>query len=752
VSCCAPGVEGAPLPCVSRDEAMLASRDLGNGLFQTVLSVPDAHCGACIASVEKAAGALDGVESARLNLSTRRLAVTWRAEALDAQQLIAVLEKAGYRAFLADPAQGGTDPVLRELLICLAVAGFAAGNIMLLSVSVWSGAEGATRDLFHWISALIALPAIAFAGRPFFRSAWAGLRAGNLNMDVPISLGVILASAASLYETATSGAHAYFDAAVTLLFFLLVGRTLDHFMRERARSAVRALSRLAPGGAVVMDEDRGRAFRPLGEIRPGMRLHVAAMERLPVDAIVRCGTSELDFAIVNGESAPVAARAGLPVPAGVMNLTGPIEVEASARAADSFVAGMVRMMEAAESSRAGYRALADQMARKYAPVVHILSFGTFLVWLALGAGWHFATMTAITVLIITCPCALALAVPIVQVVAAGRLFRNGVMVRSGAALERLAGIDHAVFDKTGTLTEGAPRPVEDGFVDSASLALAGTLAAASRHPLSQAIAIAAAGLPVARLTGIREVAGAGVEAVLEGQVVRLGKPQWALGCAGGPDDAVVLAVDGVERARFRFEDAPRQGATQAVASLAAAGIDSEILSGDSEAAVSALARRVGIARHESRLSPGAKVARLAELARGGKRVLMVGDGINDAPALAAAHVSFAPGSAAEIGRNAADFVFLHGDLTAVPQALSVARRARRLILQNFALAIGYNLIAVPLAMAGWCTPLVAAIAMSSSSILVTLNALRLNLGRAELAPSRETENRRAAARLLARPA
>ncbi|GIL01440.1 MAG: copper-translocating P-type ATPase [Alphaproteobacteria bacterium] len=735
MSCCAPGAEVglAGNAAISRDETLLASRDLGDGSVQTVLNVPDAHCGACITAIETTVGGLAGVETARLNLSTRRLTINWRPDRLDPSCIFAALAAAGYRSLLADPAQDGSDPVLRELLIALAVAGFAAGNIMLLSVSVWSGAEGATRDLFHWVSALIALPAIAFAGRPFFRPALAGLRARRLNMDVPISLGVTLAALMSLYETATHGPHAYFDAAVTLLFFLLVGRTLDHFMRERARSAVRALGRLAPGGAVVVDPGGSRRFVALAEIRPGMRLHVPAGERLPVDAVIRSGAGELDFSIVNGESAPVAARPGLAVPAGVMNLSGPIEAEAKARAADSFVAEMVRMMEAAESSRAGFRQLADRMAQNYAPVVHIMALGTFLFWLAMGAGWHMATLTAITVLIITCPCALALAVPIVQVVAAGRLFRDGVMVRSGAALEKLADADRAVFDKTGTLTAGRPVLVDAGRVDLGDLALAATLARASRHPFSQAIAAAGDGLPAADIGTIREIAGCGLEGTLDGRIVRLGQAGWA--AAGTLRDhgegGVALAVDGSVRARFDFADALREGAAEALAALRAAGIDSEILSGDEERRVAALAGRLKVARWQARATPAVKLARLAELAGAGHRPLMVGDGINDAPALAAAHVSFAPASAADVGRSAADFVFLKNDLRAIPRTVAVARRARRFILENFGLAIAYNLVAVPIAMAGYATPLIAAVAMSSSSILVTLNALRLNLGAAD---------------------
>ncbi len=734
MSCCAPGAEDIA-GGASHDarEVTLASRDLGDGRLQTVISVPGVHCGACIRTVEKAVGALPGIDHARLNLSTRRLSVSWRPDELDPTSIFDTLEQSGYPAFLADPTQEAHDPALRELLIALGVAGFAAGNIMLLSVSVWSGAEGPTRDLFHWISALIALPAIVFAGRPFFLPAFAALKAGRLNMDVPISLAVILAATMSVYETANHGEHAYFDAATSLLFFLLIGRTLDHVMRERARSAIHALGRMAPRGAVVIGEDGEREFLSVGEIQPGMRIAIAAGERFPVDATVRSGTSDLDFSIVNGESAPVAARPGLPVSAGVVNLTGPLEIEATAQARDSFIAEMMRLMEAAESSRAGFRRLADRAAEIYAPAVHLLALATFIFWLLMGAGWHSAMVTAIAVLIITCPCALGLAVPIVQVVAAGRLFRDGIMVKSGAALERLAGADHAVFDKTGTLTTGRPRLIDAGVIDGQALALAGSLARESRHPYSRAIAAAAADLDTVRIEAVTEKPGYGLEGMLDGRTVRLGRPDWALGVEAGADDnGIALAIDGAEQALFHFEDPERPGVRESIRAMQEQGIDTEILSGDGEAKVASTARDIGVTAWAARRTPADKLARLEELAREGRHALMVGDGINDAPALAAAHVSFAPSSAADIGRNAADFVFLREDMRAIPVAVDIARRARRLILENFGLAIAYNAVAIPLAIAGYATPLVAALAMSSSSVLVTLNALRLNLVRSPL--------------------
>ncbi|MEQ9573342.1 MAG: heavy metal translocating P-type ATPase, partial [Nitratireductor sp.] len=300
MSCCAPGVEGAGRDDVPAgpgpEELRLTSRDLGGGVRQSDLSVPAIHCGGCIHTIETALGRLDGVEEARVNLSTKRVRVRWRDDTQPA--IVDTLNRLGYAAHLSDDGTAGKDKTLSELVRALAVAGFAAGNIMLLSVSVWSGADGATRDLFHWLSALIAMPALFFAGGIFYRSAWGALKHGRMNMDVPIALGVSLAYGLSLYETINHGQHAYFDASVSLLFFLLIGRTLDHVMRERARVAVSGLARMAPGGATVIGADGQARFLTLDEIEPGMRLRIAAGDRVPVDGRILEGRSDIDVSLV----------------------------------------------------------------------------------------------------------------------------------------------------------------------------------------------------------------------------------------------------------------------------------------------------------------------------------------------------------------------------------------------------------------------------------------------------------------------
>jgi Cu2+-exporting ATPase len=466
-----------------------------------------------------------------------------------------------------------------------------------------------------------------------------------------------------------------------------------------------------------------------------MRIALTAGERVPVDGVVEEGASELDCAIATGESAPRAVSPGMAVQAGTLNLSGPLTIAATAKAESSFLAEMVRLMEAAEGGRARYRRIADRAAALYSPVVHATALLAFLGWMAATGDWHRAITIAIAVLIITCPCALGLAVPIVQVVASRRLFEAGIMVKDGSAIERIAEIDTVAFDKTGTLTHGQPQLVDPASIPAKDLAIAAAIARRSGHPLSRAIAVAAPDVTLA-LNEIREHPGLGVEAELEGHRYRLGRAEWALAEAGDCEESgTVLSRDGALVARFAFAETLRPQARAAIDALRGDGLAVVLLSGDRLAAVQPIAGRIGIDDVSAGLLPIGKVERLVALAAEGHKVLMVGDGLNDAPALAAAHASMAPASAADIGRNAADFVFLHDGLDAVPAAIAVARAAGRLVRQNFALAILYNALALPVAIAGFVTPLIASLAMSLSSILVVANALRLDAGRAA-APAR----------------
>ena len=710
--------------------------EAGPGLRRIEFLVPQANRPESMPHIETDLGALPGVTSARVNLTGRRVAVVYEDGVIEPQALIDRLGFLGYMARPFDPRETGLTRDDREnsrLLRALAVAGFAASNVMLLSVSVWSGAEGATRDLFHWISAMIALPAVAYAGRPFFYSAINALRLGRVNMDVPISLGVLLASFMSLFETINGAEHAYFDASVTLLFFLLAGRYLDHLMRARARSAISQLISLSSEGASVIAEDGTRRYVPARELRAGMLVAVAAGDRLPADGLIREGTSDMDRSLLTGETAPETVMPGSEVHAGEMNVTAPITVEITAAGNDTFLSELVRLMASAEQAQSRYIRIADRLARFYSPAVHTLAASTLIAWLLLGNGWHNSIMAAIAVLIITCPCALGLAVPAVQVVASGRLFRSGVMIKDGAALEKLSGVDTVIFDKTGTLTKGQPALVSPLMVSTDTLALAAGLAQASKHPLSQALVREATkrGLTPVTIAEVAEHPGLGLSGQYLGEPLKLGSRAWC-GMEEGAEDHGLLEFAFRRGSRppvvFHFEDQLRPDAADTVATLKNMGLAVHLLSGDREAAVTRVAQAVGIDTAVSRASPQTKLAYVDALSKAGKKVLMVGDGINDAPALAAGYTSMAPSSASDIGRTAAETVWMGESASAVARAIKVSRRTQRIAKENFALAVGYNMFAVPLAMAGYVSPLVAAVAMSTSSIIVIANALRVGLG------------------------
>lgn len=707
-----------------------AARTATDGAQEVHLSLPTIHCATCISGVENGLSHMAGVEDVRVNL-TRKRATVRLAAGVDPANLTRQLSEIGYEAQLLDGATlsaGESDRMARDLLMRLGVAGFAMMNIMLLSVSVWAGATDATRDMFHWISAGIALPTILFAGQPFFRHAWSALRNARLNMDVPISLALLLATGVSLYETANHGEHAYFDAAVSLNFFLLAGRFLDQKMRSVARSAATELAALEVPTALRLSGDETETVS-LDDVGVGDLLLVRPGNRVPVDGIVEDGASELDRAFLTGETDPVTVRPGAEVRAGEVNLTGPLTVRAVAVGEDTLLHSLADLVSVAEEAKSKYNSLANRAARIYSPVVHLMALAGFLTWMWItGGDVRVAITVAVSLLIITCPCALGLAVPAVSTVASGKLFRSGLLIKHATALERLAEVDEVVFDKTGTLTLGTPTLVDAALIDPQELALAAALARASAHPRSAAIADAARllGVRPTELSGVVEHPGLGIEGVTEGRRVRLGRAAWAseLGEPVGDDGATLMVVEGGGTTAFRFEDTIRPGAEDLIAHLKARGLPVTLLSGDTEQAVRHLAEQLGIADWQAGMLPQDKASWLESRAAEGKRVLMVGDGLNDTAAIATAHVSIAPASALEATRVAADVVLVAPDLSRIADALRIGGRARRRILENFSIAAVYNAISIPIAFLGFATPLAAAIAMSTSSIVVSLNSLR----------------------------
>ena len=725
------------------DETLDLSAFIEHGEADTArmtLAVENIGCAGCMRKIESTVSKLPGVVEARLNFTQRRLAVAWHESKIEAAQIVAALDGIGYPAHPFAPEQVEADDSHRArwLLRCLAVAGFAAMNVMLLSISVWSGSVSdmtqETRDLFHWLSALIALPAVAYAGQPFFQSALRALRARQVNMDVPISLGVVLALALSVYETATHAVHTYFDSALMLLFFLLCGRYLEQAMRRKTRQFAGNLASYKAEFAHRLDA-RGEVVRvPAAALQAEDRILVRPGELVPADGVVQTGTSELDESLVTGETLRRRVSSGALVYAGSTNFSGALTVKVTAAGTGTLVEEVERLLQKAIDAKSRTVRLADRAARFYAPVVHTTAALTALGWLLAGASLHDAIVTAIAVLIITCPCALALAIPVVQVVAAGQLFRSAVILNNGDAMERLAEVDTVIFDKTGTLTLPDP-DVDASALDPELLEHAARLALSSRHPL--AVALSRRARQRVPYPGAIEEPGQGVRAMIEGEMARLGSAAFCgLGTAdqAAPDSTAsfIAFAHAGRSAMVPLRQSLRPDAAETVQALKARGLDLHILSGDRAAAVEPVARELGIVQWRAALTPTAKIAEIDRLKAQGRRVLMVGDGLNDAAALAAAHASLSPIAAAELTQTQADAVFLGERLTPVLSTIDVARRARTLMRENLGLAVFYNALAVPIAVAGLATPLIAALAMSGSSILVTLNAMRARLGRPHL--------------------
>lgn len=707
---------------------------LEDGLFRSDFTISNMHCAACLHKLESHFSKLCGVERARANLSLKRFSVTWYEGKTTPGKLEKEIKKLGFspEAFDLEGVSDRQDAEGRQLLVALGVAGFAAMNIMLLSVSVWSGANQETAQLFHLISGLIAIPAVGISGRPFFLSAFKALKAGRLNMDVPISLAVLLALMLSVFESLTGGQEAYFDAAVTLLFFLLTGRYLDHLMRSKAHSAIEQLGRLTAKGASVLTADEVMIYKPLCEIEEGAIIRLKPGERVPLDGCLVSHDATFDRSLVTGESVPVRLHKDDEIEAGTLNLYDVVDLRVMHNEDQSFIAEIMRLMAAAEGSRSRYVRIADRMATIYAPAVHLLALATFIGWMVVtGGAWQASLYTAITVLIITCPCALGLAVPVVHVLAATRLFQAGIMMKDGSALERMAEIDAVMLDKTGTLTTGLTA-MEITSADGSLRALAGVLASYSSHPKARAVAqYITRDLPLnGQLESVREVAGKGVEGIFNNKRCRFGHAAWVgeLMLEKPVCQAVVAcALEEGDSLCFEITEMIRADAEKTVNRLKQKGLPVAILSGDNVVSVEKVAGILGIDQIFSACRPEEKVNILQEAALSGQKLLMVGDGLNDAAALSSAHVSMAPASACDIGRLTADFVFTRQKLSAVLKTRDVARRSARLVRQNFALALLYNCIAVPLAIAGMVTPLVAALAMSLSSLVVIANSMRLNL-------------------------
>jgi Cu2+-exporting ATPase len=692
------------------------------------LIVQGAHCAGCIRKIETGVSKFKSVQQVRMNLSTMRLKVEWQDDTLNGNDIVEKLSELGFGAapYSISTAQLQSDRDLKLLLRAIAVAGFAAMNVMLLSIAVWSGGSemsATTHTLLHWISALIALPTVAYAGRPFFKSAWTALRNKQTNMDVPISLALVLACSLSIYETVQGNPDTYFDAAVMLLFLLLIGRYLDARLRQRTGEAAQQLAALQVTSATRILKDGSIETVPAALISPDDELLIPAGQRIPVDCLIIKGTSDIDMQIATGETTPQTLSHGDTLYSGTINLTAPLTVKAIANYSDSFLSEIRTLVDAGEENKGKFVRIADKAARAYVPVVHTVALLTFIGWLVFGADLRTASLNAIAVLIITCPCALGLAVPAVHIVAAGKLFKIGVFVKSGEALERLAKTKSVIFDKTGTLTTGEFVLRNETDLALTDIQLASALTRHSSHPLSRALhnfkseAIA---------ENIKEIPGEGISGKIDGLVVKFGSAKFVNTKPSNFMGAEVWLKSGSNSpVLFLFSDNPRADAAETIQTLRAQNLNIEMISGDRKEIVQSMAKELGVEHWRGAVSPKEKMKiihqRIAEMGY----PLMVGDGINDAPALAAANASASLATASDISRSASDIILQGDKLESLPIAIKVARNAHRRIVENLALAIAYNAFAIPLAIFGFVNPLIAALAMSGSSLIVTLNALRV---------------------------
>lgn len=692
----------------------------GDQRYVLYLSVDGMHCTSCAQSIESFLNAEKGV-TARVSLAQKRLVLRWNGPRERGTSLVLSAEKLGFTYAPFDPAQvqNKESKDIHRLRFDLLFSGLAMVFLM-AGASFWPS----------WVKAAIACLTVLIAGRTFFISAWAVLRHGAANMDVPIVFSLILTLACSFFDFFHPPAPLYFDSAVMLVFFLLIGRYLDAKARGQTRAAALDLLSLSLGQATLLAADGSFQRVPISTLSPDQILCTAAGEKIAADGTIIDGTSEIDTSLLTGESFPRLVKGGDKVFAGCFNLLAPLRIRITATSADSLLGDIIRLMERAEQGNARFVRLADKIAQIYVPAVFFLASVTFLIWLfAIHAPWQHAFITSMAVLIITCPCAMGLAVPAVQVLASGLLFKQNILLKSADALEKASAVDTVVFDKTGTLTLGKPRLVHTN-ADSTAWALATALAQQSRHPLAQALA-AAGPANIEPAKDVEEIPGQGLKGRIGDIPLRLGRREWC-GSANKRGDQTQevselwLCRPDQDPVLFTFEDSLRPDAREMVAALRKEGLTLYLFSGDRPAAVAATARAAGIDHFMAALSPTEKTAEVEKLRASGASVLMVGDGLNDAPSLLAATVSLSPASGADITQNAADAVFKGTTLAPVLSFLTIARAAQRLVRQNFALALLYNALAVPLAMAGFVTPPFAAAAMSLSSLVVVLNARRLS--------------------------
>jgi Cu2+-exporting ATPase len=715
----------------------------GEHLREAALMLEGIVCAACVWLSERHINALPGVLEFRVNYSTHRAQVRWDEQQIKLSAILAAIAAIGYIAHPFDPNRQEAMQK-RERTVALrrlAIAGLGSMQVMMLAVGLYAGdyhgIESGIKNFMRWMCLILTVPVIGYSAQPFFMAAWRDLRNRQLGMDVPVALAMSAAFAASVWYTIQGGGEVYYDSVTMFVFFLLTGRFLEMTARHRAGQISEALVRMLPATATRLDAAGIETVVPIAELVAGDRVLLRPGATIPADGRVLEGVSSVDESLLTGESLPLPKQVGERLIGGSVNVESPLVMQVEKVGADTVLSAIVRLLDRAQGEKPRLALLADRIAGYFVIALLIIAAVVFTAWWTL-SDFDTAFRITLAVLVVSCPCALSLATPTAIVAATGALTRIGVLTTRGHALETLARATHVIFDKTGTLTYGRPQVVAvepvAGLNPQRSLVLAAALERGSEHPVGRALAQAAG--PV-RLTAteVRNTPGSGVEGWLDGHCYRIGRPEFAVGLSSTPmiqrtegDAASIWVALGDETgllAWFRLTDALRPGAAVAVAALQARGLKVALLSGDRPETVAHIAREVGIIEASGGMTPQDKLDRLREWQRQGAVVAMVGDGVNDAPVLAAAQVSLAMGSGTQLAHATADMILLTERLEHLVSGVDKARQTLLIMRENFGWAIGYNLLAVPLAAGGWLTPWMSALGMSFSSLLVVVNALRL---------------------------
>jgi len=737
------------------------TKNLADGSRQARLMVEGIHCAACVWLIEKALANMTGIIKAEVNLVYHRLLLQWQPDQVSLPAVMTRLAAIGYAAvpFNLESVEGALHKQNRKLLFRLGFAAFGAMNIMWISIALYAGAfsgiSGEYRQFFHWVSCAIATPVLLYSGGPILVAAWRGLHQARLSMDLPISIGALATFAYSLWQTVQGGTHVYFDTVVVFLFIILIGRYLEALARRNASSATLRLLELQPRMATRLTAKGSEERVAVRKLRPGDKLRIKPGDKVPADGIVIEGHSHIDESMLTGESLPVHKQAGSRIAGGTINGENPVIMQVEAAGTATVLSRIIHLVESAQDSKARIQRIADRIVPWFVATTLALAGMTLMYWWA-QADFDTALLAATAVLIITCPCALGLATPMAISVSTGFAAKHGVLVRNGEALERLSNITHVVLDKTGTLTTGhmhvtdiipANHSHDINMQRDRLLTLAGAVERHYSHPLANAIcaSVEAEGLPFPISSDQQLQPGMGVGGCVEAQEIWVGNPRLmqehdiaipetiSKACNGIESDMAVpilVAANGTLLGLLRIEDQLRDGAFELIASLGKRDIGITLLTGDSKAAASHFQQQ--LSAHTTtqihviaNVLPIDKADHVVMLQQQGKHVLMVGDGINDAPALAQADISIAMGSGTDVSMECSDIVLMGSDLQRIPLAISLAGRTLKTIRQNLTLSLAYNIILVPVAMAAWITPVFAALAMPVSSLLVIGNAIRI---------------------------